>query len=96
VYGSAKAGLEAFTAGLTDSLHGSGVQVTIVRPGFVVGHMTEGMEPAPLSVDPDAVGRAVARAVTAGRGEVWVPRAMQGVAMAMRLTPRALWRRVPR
>ena len=42
VYGSAKAGLDGFTAGLTDALHGSGVHLLVVRPGFVVGRMTRG------------------------------------------------------
>src|SRR5271165_1918651 len=35
VYGAAKAGLDAFARGLTDSLHGTGVRVLLVRPGFV-------------------------------------------------------------
>ncbi|WP_445278155.1 SDR family NAD(P)-dependent oxidoreductase, partial [Streptomyces sp. DSM 41033] len=44
VYGSAKAGLDSFASGLTDALHGTGVQLLIVRPGFVIGRMTDGME----------------------------------------------------
>jgi decaprenylphospho-beta-D-erythro-pentofuranosid-2-ulose 2-reductase len=42
VYGASKAGLDAFAHGLTDSLHGSGVSVLLVRPGFVIGRMTAG------------------------------------------------------
>ena len=52
IYGSSKAGLDAFAQGLGDSLVGSGVDVMIVRPGFVVGRMTEGMTPAPFSTTP--------------------------------------------
>jgi len=37
VYGAAKAGLDAFARGLADSLHGTGVRVVLVRPGFVTG-----------------------------------------------------------
>ncbi|MDK6924023.1 SDR family NAD(P)-dependent oxidoreductase, partial [Escherichia coli] len=47
VYGSAKAGLDGFLQGMQDRLHGSHIQLTIVRPGFVIGRMTEGMKPAP-------------------------------------------------
>ena len=36
VYGSSKAGLDAFAQGLGDALHGSGVRVTVVRPGAMV------------------------------------------------------------
>ena len=35
VYGSAKAGLDGFCSGLADALHGSGVRLLLVRPGFV-------------------------------------------------------------
>src|SRR3954462_666734 len=42
VYGSSKAGLDAFAEGLSASLAGSGVRVITVRPGFVHGRMTAG------------------------------------------------------
>ena len=42
VYGSSKAGMDAFFQGLGDSLVGTGVQVMIVRPGFVHTKMTDG------------------------------------------------------
>lgn len=54
-YGSSKAGLDGYFQGLADSLVGSGVHIMIVRPGFVVSKMTEGMEAAPLSTTPEAV-----------------------------------------
>mgnify|MGYP002140313839 CR=1 FL=1 len=37
VYGSTKAGLDGFASGLADALHGTGVDVVVARPGFVVG-----------------------------------------------------------
>ena len=54
VYGATKAGLDAFARGYADSLHGTGVRVLLVRPGFVTGRMTEGMKPAPLATTPEA------------------------------------------
>ncbi|MFF8416060.1 SDR family NAD(P)-dependent oxidoreductase [Streptomyces sp. NPDC015680] len=44
IYGSSKAGLDAFTQGLGDALHGTGVHVMVVRPGLVRP------EPAPETV----------------------------------------------
>ncbi|WP_233498438.1 SDR family NAD(P)-dependent oxidoreductase [Blastococcus sp. TF02A-26] len=96
VYGSAKAGLDGFASGLADALAGSGVRLLLVRPGFVIGRMTAGMSPAPLSTTPDAVADAVAGALAADRQVVWVPRALGPVAALMRVVPRALWRRLPR
>ena len=96
VYGSAKAGLDAFARGLADALHGSGVRVLLVRPGFVIGRMTAGMPAAPLSATPAQVGAAVAAALSADRAEVWVPRALQPFAAVMRVLPRPVWRRLRR
>ena len=96
VYGSAKAGLDGFASGLADALHGSGVRLLIVRPGFVIGRMTEGMDPAPLSSTPAQVAAATARALSQGRRTVWVPWALRPVFFGMRLLPQAVWRRLPR
>jgi decaprenylphospho-beta-D-erythro-pentofuranosid-2-ulose 2-reductase len=96
VYGAAKAGLDAFARGLTDSLHGSGVRVLLVRPGFVTGRMTAGMEPAPMSTTPAAVGSAVAAAMAGRTRTVWVPRPLAGLATALKLVPRPAWRRLSR
>jgi decaprenylphospho-beta-D-erythro-pentofuranosid-2-ulose 2-reductase len=96
VYGSAKAGLDAFARGLADFLHGTGVRVLLVRPGFVTGRMTAGMPPAPLATTPEAVGKATAAALRRGQDTVWVPPALAGLALALKLVPRPVWRRISR
>jgi NAD(P)-dependent dehydrogenase (short-subunit alcohol dehydrogenase family) len=96
VYGSAKAGLDGFGSGLADSLHGSGVRLVLVRPGFVIGRMTEGMSPAPFSTTPDRVADATVAALRSGRDEVWVPAVLRPLFAVARHAPRALWRRLPR
>lgn len=68
----------------------------LVRPGFVIGKMTEGMSPAPFPVTPDQVGDAVVHGdFSGGRGRS-APKVLQPLSYAMRLTPRAAWRRMPR
>src|ERR1039457_7426996 len=96
VYGSAKAGLDAFARGLADSLHGTGVRLLLVRPGFVTGRMTAGMTAAPLASTPAEVGAAVAVALHGHSAQVWVPRALGPMAAALRLIPRPLWRQMRR
>jgi short-subunit dehydrogenase len=96
VYGSAKAGLDGFCSGLADALHGSGVHLLLVRPGFVIGRMTEGMEPAPMSSTPDRVAAATVRALARRRRTVWVPWMLQPFFVGMRLLPQFVWRRMPR
>ncbi len=95
VYGSSKAGLDAFAQGLGDSLVGSGASVTIVRPGFVRGRMTDGMSPAPLPTTPDAVADAVVRAIASGDRVIYVPPILRWVFASMKHLPQGLWRRLP-
>ncbi len=95
IYGSSKAGLDAFCQGLGDALEGSGVGIMIVRPGFVVDRMTAGMAPAPFATTPEAVAEAVVAGIASGAGVVYVPPVLRGVFAVMRLLPRAIWRRLP-
>jgi decaprenylphospho-beta-D-erythro-pentofuranosid-2-ulose 2-reductase len=95
VYGATKAALDAFARGYADALHGTGVRVVLVRPGFVTGRMTAGMPAAPLATTPEKVGAAVAAALRGtGKSVVWVPAPLAGLAAAMKLVPRPLWRKL--
>ncbi|HEU4361122.1 MAG TPA: SDR family NAD(P)-dependent oxidoreductase [Mycobacterium sp.] len=96
VYGSAKAGLDGFASGLADALHGTGVGLLIVRPGFVIGRMTHGMTPAPLASTPAQVAAATVRALERKRRTVWVPWTLQPLFFVMRLLPQFVWRKLPR
>ena len=94
VYGSSKAGLDAFAQGLGDSLVDDGVKVLVVRPGFVHTAMTEGKEPAPLATTPDKVASATAAALAKGKEVVWVPPTFRPLMAAFRHLPRPIWRKV--
>lgn len=95
IYGSSKAGLDAFTQGLGDALHGTGVHVMVVRPGFVRTRMTAGREETPLATTPQAVATAIELGLRRRSETVWVPGALRLVMSALRHTPRALFRRLP-
>ena len=95
VYGSSKAGLDAFCQGLGDALVGTGVRMVIVRPGFVHSRMTEGLDPAPLSTTPDAVAQAILDGLARDREIIWVPAALRGVMSGLRHVPRPVFRRLP-
>ncbi|MGH3494337.1 MAG: SDR family NAD(P)-dependent oxidoreductase [Sciscionella sp.] len=98
VYGAAKAGLDGFACGLGDALHGSGVRLLLVRPGFVIGAMTanSGLSPAPFSSTAEQVAEATVRALRRRTEVVWVPAVLGPIFGVLRLLPRALWRRMPR
>ena len=94
IYGSSKAGLDAFYQGLGDSLADTAVRVIVVRPGFVHTRMTAGRPPAPMSTTPEAVAAAVVRALEKGPHTVWVPAQLQAVMAGMRHLPRPVFRRL--
>jgi decaprenylphospho-beta-D-erythro-pentofuranosid-2-ulose 2-reductase len=95
VYGSSKAGLDAFAQGLNDALAGSGVKVTVVRPGFVHSKMTRGLKSAPLAVTPRQVAEIAVAGMKAGKHTVWAPPALRYVFIILRHVPRPIFRRLP-
>ena len=94
LYGSTKAGVDAFGRGLSDDLEGSGVRVSVLRPGFVRSRMTEGMEEQPFTVDPDEVAEAAVTGMLKDHRVIWAPAALQGVFGVMSVLPGPIWRRL--
>jgi decaprenylphospho-beta-D-erythro-pentofuranosid-2-ulose 2-reductase len=94
VYGSSKAGLDAFFQGLGDSLVGTGVRVLIVRPGFVHTKMTAGLPSVPLSTTPEEVAAVIVRGIETGAEVAWAPRPLRLVMFVLRHLPRPLFRRL--
>jgi short-subunit dehydrogenase len=77
IYSATKFGLRGFAAGLREDLHGSGVGVTVVYPGFVseAGMFADsGAKPPPGlgTTTPDRVGAAVVRAIEQDKMELTV------------------------
>jgi decaprenylphospho-beta-D-erythro-pentofuranosid-2-ulose 2-reductase len=94
VYGASKAGLDGLAQGLGDSLAGSGVDVIVVRPGFVHTKMTAGMSAPPFSTQPEAVATAIVEALRRRTPIVWVPPALRVVMAVARHLPRGVFRRL--
>ncbi len=96
VYGSTKAGLDAFMTGLGHSLHGTGARVMTVRPGMVRTSMTEGMDDAPFTIDAKDVAAATVAGLRKRKAVVWAPAKLQGVFGLLRLAPDVVWRKLDR
>lgn len=94
VYGSTKAGLDAFAQGLGDSLAGSGASVMVVRPGFVRTSMTEHMDDGPMATTAEAVATDIVDGLASGAHTVWSPAKLRYVFTVLRHLPRPLWRKV--
>ena len=96
VYGAAKAGFTAFLSGLRARLATSGVHVVTLKPGFVRTRMTAGMAlPGPLTTSPEAVARAVSRAVRRRQDVVYVKPIWYLIMLLIRHLPERLFKRLP-
>jgi decaprenylphospho-beta-D-erythro-pentofuranosid-2-ulose 2-reductase len=95
MYGASKAGVDGFAQGLGDSLAGTGVDVMVVRPGFVKTKMTAGRDPVPFSTTADAVAGEIVRGLARGSHTVWAPPILRVVMSVLRHVPRPLFRRLP-
>jgi len=94
VYGSTKAGMDAFAQGLGDSLVGTGVRCVVVRPGFVHTQMTEGLKPAPFATTPDKIADAVINGLQKNKEIIWAPPIMSILFTMLRHLPRPIWRKI--
>lgn len=94
VYGSTKAGLDTFTQGLGDRLHGTGASVMAIRPGFVRTAMTEGMADGPMATTAEAVAKDVVAGLRSGAHTVWSPAKLRYVFAILKVLPRPVWRKI--
>jgi len=93
-YGAAKAGFIAWLSGLRNRLHGSGVRVLTVLPGFVRPRMTEGLPlPAPLCATPEQAADDVFRAWKRGAPVVYTRWFWRYIMWIIRLLPEAVFQR---
>ena len=93
-YGAAKGGLSRWLEGLRNRLHGSGVQVTTVKPGPVDTPMTYGMKKGLLMADSKRVAEGIVRAVRKGRSVVYLPWFWRYIMLVIRLIPEPLYKRL--
>lgn len=93
-YGAAKGALEIFLSGLRQRLHKSGVQVLLVKPGFVDTPMTAAFKKGPLWASPERVARDIVRAMEKGKSVIYTPWWWRWIMLVIRLIPEALFVRL--
>lgn len=94
VYGSAKSGLDAFARELAAPAKKVGVQVVVVRPGFVHSRMTEGLDAAPFATTPDEVAADMFDGLTKGRAIIHSPGVLAPVGLVLKNLPGFVWRQI--
>jgi decaprenylphospho-beta-D-erythro-pentofuranosid-2-ulose 2-reductase len=94
VYGSSKAGLTAFVAGLRNRIDREGVRVITIKPGPVKTAMTEGMKGREKMADVEAVAAAIVKAIDAGQDTLYVPGIWRIIMAVIRAIPESLFKKL--
>ncbi len=95
LYGATKAGVHALADGLRHRLHGSGVSVTTVRPGWVATRMLPAEKhTSPLTLEPARAAWIVVEAALRGRDVVYLGWWWRVVGGILRLLPSSVHKRI--
>jgi short-subunit dehydrogenase len=94
-YSASKAGAIAYLEALRIELHGTGVKVSTVCPGFIRTPMTaRNPYPMPFLLEADDAVRRMARAIDSRRSYTVVPWQMAIVGRMLKVVPDALFDRI--
>lgn len=93
-YGAAKGALEVFLSGLRQRLHGHGVRVLLVKPGFVDTPMTSNFTKGPLWASPERVARDIVDAMEKGRHVIYTPWFWRWIMLGIRHIPERFFERL--
>jgi short-subunit dehydrogenase len=91
VYGSAKAALATFVAGLRSRLALAKVQVVLIKPGWVSTPMTQHLPQNFLFVSAERAGREVYKAMVSPRAIVYCPWYWKWIMGFIRLIPESIF-----
>lgn len=94
-YSASKSAAITYLESLRVELHGSGVRVVTVAPGYIATPMTAvNSYPMPFMLPADEAARRIARVIDAARAYAVVPWQMAIVARLLRLLPRSVFDRL--
>ncbi|MEO6829316.1 MAG: SDR family oxidoreductase [Acidobacteriaceae bacterium] len=94
IYGSAKAGLNAFLDGVRNRVDRDGVQVLTIRPGFVATPMTAHLPQGPLFATPEMVARDIQKAIEGRRDVLYTPWFWRWIMAIIRAVPEWKFKRM--
>ena len=94
LYGSAKAAVSTYAAGLRNRLHPAGIQVLTIKPGFVDTPMTAQFRKGALWASPAAVGKKIHAAIAKQRDVIYVPGFWRLIMFVIRSIPEFIFKRL--
>jgi short-subunit dehydrogenase len=94
LYGSSKAGLSAFLAGLRNRIDREGVTVLTIKPGPTRTAMTAAMPKSEKFADVDSVAESIVSAIDKGRDNLYVPFQWQPIMFVIRNIPERIFKKL--
>lgn len=95
LYGSAKAAVSTFCAGLHAKLHRQGIHVMTVKPGFVDTPMTQGLQlPSALVAAPEKVAKGILRGLRHRKAVLYTPWIWCWIMLIIKHIPNFIFRRL--
>lgn len=94
VYGATKAALHQYLEGARHRLHGRGVGVSTIKPGWVRTRMLGDVPGFPPSIAASKAAEIIIRNLDRDRDSFYVPAWWGAVSLALRATPRFLFKRM--
>jgi short-subunit dehydrogenase len=94
LYGSSKAGLSAFLAGLRNRIDREGVTVLTIKPGPVRTAMTSSMKGSEKFADVNAVAKTIVSAIDAKKDNLYVPFQWQPIMFVIRNIPDRIFKKL--
>jgi len=94
IYGSSKAGLSAFLAGLRNRIDREGVKVITIKPGPVKTAMTQSMKGSEKFADVDKVAATIVKAIDKGQDELYVPGIWRIIMGVIQVIPERIFKKL--
>jgi len=94
LYGSSKAGLTAFLAGLRNRIDREGVTVLTIKPGPIKTAMTASMKGSEKFADVNQTAKTIAGAIAAKKDNLYVPFQWQPIMFVIRNIPDRIFKKL--
>ncbi|MGF6419583.1 decaprenylphospho-beta-D-erythro-pentofuranosid-2-ulose 2-reductase [Stenotrophomonas sp. AN71] len=94
LYGSAKAAVTTYLSGLGQRLHASGVNVLVIKPGFVDTPMTAAFKKGALWATPEQVANGILKALGKRKSVAYLPGFWWTVMLIIKNIPEFIFRRI--
>ncbi|WP_313142022.1 SDR family oxidoreductase [Stenotrophomonas sp.] len=94
LYGSAKAAVTAYLSGLGQRLRPAGINVLVIKPGFVDTPMTAAFKKGALWATPDKVAAGILKAIGKRKAVAYLPGFWWAIMMIIKNIPEFAFRRI--